>query len=103
MSKQRYLVEYEGYVTGSLGGRDDGYPCDKQAVFDSLESLVESNILSTNTPSMTVSTIIPVDRKTFEKAVIAIKVKLNKARETEKRTKLQAEYDRLGKLLGKGA
>lgn len=40
----KYLVKWEGVVTGSIGGRDDGYPETKTAVVDERSLLNYKNI-----------------------------------------------------------
>ena len=38
----KYLKVWEGAVSGSLGGRDDGYPETKAELINSIEELVSS-------------------------------------------------------------
>lgn len=38
----KYLKVWQGFVTGSMGGRDDGYPETKYKLIDSLEVLVDT-------------------------------------------------------------
>lgn len=38
----KYLKTWTGVVTGSMAGRDDGYPITKQAMYDSIEDLTRN-------------------------------------------------------------
>ena len=38
----KYLKVWEGAVSGSLGGRDDGYPETKTQVINNIEELISS-------------------------------------------------------------
>lgn len=37
-----YLKKWQGFITGSFAGRDDGYPETKLALIESLDDLVAS-------------------------------------------------------------
>lgn len=92
----KYLKTFMGVVTGSMAGRDDGYPEMKHRLYDSLEDLAADPTVEDETvyelvechPS--IATMIQQERKRQERQ-----------KEADERAKKEVEFERLKKELGK--
>lgn len=58
--QERILKTYMGTITGSLGGRNDGYPELKLSVYDTLKDAVEAE---GDAPDVEFFKLVPISRK----------------------------------------
>lgn len=98
MKRPRYLIEYQGYTSGTPGGRDDGYPETKYVIFDTVDKLVSSGLLERE--SCTLSVIYPAEKDTFEDIRIA-KKNYHDMKDMQQRKQDENEFERLKRKLNK--
>ncbi len=91
------MKEYQGFVTGSIAGRDDGYPETKRLVFDSIESLA----VDPQRDQQVVYELVPVNTVKLQSLLAETKKRLVEKKAVDDRAKKEEEFERLKKELGK--
>ena len=95
----KYVVTYMGVVTGSLAGRDDGYPQQKTALLEKDADLIRF----ANLPELQVYTLTPVPINTVNFLIEKEKTKLQEKKkqvDKEKQIALSKLNSTEKKLLG---
>lgn len=93
----KYLKTWMGTVSGSMAGRDDGYPERKYKVYETLTDLAADPTIE-GEQVFELQQCAPIWVK---KAVEAERQRMCLQDEAEARAKKEAEYERLKKELGK--
>ena len=94
----KFLKIYTGVITGSLAGRDDGYPCTKYVIYNNIEELSKNHGTKTDEKYYSLEEIDP---KKLAGQVALTKKELEEKRRQEIIANKERQYEALKKELGK--
>lgn len=94
----KFLKMYTSVITGSIAGRDDGYPCTKYEVYNNIEELSKDYGTKSNEKYYNLEEIDP---EKLANEVTLIKKELEEKRKQEVIANKERQYQILKKELGK--
>jgi hypothetical protein len=93
----KYLKTYTTYTTGTLGGRDDGYPYTAKQTFDNMEELAKAHGTKRDEKYFIIK---EVEQEAFLEEIYKIKEEIAKKKEEEERERKMKQLRQLQKELG---
>ena len=94
----KFLKVYTDVITGSMAGRNDGYPCTKYVVYDNIEQLSKNHGTKADEKYYNLEEIDP---ENLANEVALIKKELEEKRKQEVIANKERQYEMLKKELGK--
>jgi len=94
----KFLKVYTDVITGSMAGRNDGYPCTKYVVYNNIEQLAKNYGTKADEKYYNLEEI---DLEKLANEVALIKKELEEKRKQEVIANKERQYEMLKKELGK--